>query len=372
MTADDDGQTCAACGAAVPGGRSVCPACGRLQRRAPAAADRQATPDPGDLPPPPTPGVPAPPRGFAGPGPSSVPPRGFAGPGPVPGPTPSGGWGGPPGGTAGPVRSGGWAPSGPAEGVLARHRRARRRRRLVTLLVVGAVLCGGVGLVLAERSRNDARTRRERAADEAALERAANTTTTTAVRIRDTSLLDSYCARPATAWPEVPAHVPGEPSRTWVVRVDGVSGGAVPSESGPTVGTASELGSTVLSPRTDGLLTRDPAALDRTRSVTCLTFDGTVGTGTPCPYERELYPGLGTNGGGGGTFELELARSRWKLVVYELHGGTVLHQGEIQSQAPGCPDQVRVDEGSTQVWFPLTDGDVGGWFAAHFTEGRPS
>jgi hypothetical protein len=193
--------------------------------------------------------------------------------------------------------------------------------------------------------------------------------TTTIPRTTQPELLSQYCNAPGTKWPEVPAHVPGEPDRAQVRFMGGgVSSASDVKEQPAQLDSGNDLGgSTVISPQTDGTFTDDPSVLPRTRTVACVTHIATDPTGETCQYNSGPFEGLSTS-----YVTLQVARNRYAITVYELHSGGILHKGEIQTRASGCPAYALTNEGSGLVAFGLTDQDILAWLSSHFVGGKPA
>lgn len=236
------------------------------------------------------------------------------------------------------------------------------------ILVMVAVAAGAVVVLLRADEDDDAGARTGAGQGGAA---AVTTTTvpptTTIPRITQMSLLDAYCTAPGAKWPEVPAHVPGEPDRTYVhVSSAGVDT-ARDSESTDYPGQMAPEqmgGSTVISPQTDGAFTRNETVLPRTRTVACVSLLGTDGVGTSCPYNGilgDLRP-----------VTLQSAVNKFDVTVYELHSGGILHKGEIHTRTNGCPPWAITNDPSGMVAYGLTNQDLLTWFNSHFVGGKPA
>ena len=363
-----DGRPCTSCGATVPTGRSVCPSCKVLQAPAPYVA-------PAATPPPPLQGWPAPPppTGQAHPVAPSAP---FAAPDATPGPMPptSSPPQPPPGGIPGYVPSAGPPrPMDPAPSaylrppnapylpgtVVSRPPAARTRFPawivLLVVLVTGAVIGGAIWL-----SEEDSDTERA-SAQGSDPESVTSTTYAPTDRVTQVPLLVGFCDGTPAKWPEVPIQVPGEPARTYVV-VD--SAGDTDSDGASNLnGTPATGGSTVVSPRTDGRYTKDPEALNRTRSVTCVQYESTEQYGQACEYSEDSF-------GMSGIYTLNLHISRYSITVYELHSGGVMARGELFTSQRGCPDHAMVGGTNATVGYPLEDQQILQWLGEHFIDGK--
>lgn len=272
---------------------------------------------------------------------------------------------GPVGPPRSPVPPSAWGVAGmpPAPSGRPSHRR-RSWVGPVAAVAILAMLAGGV-LILVRSSEDDD----ERAGTKASGAQATTTLppTTTIPRVTQVELLEDYCNAPGLKWPEVPRHLPGEPDRAYTKVMD--TGLANASDTGGFISpdSASSLGgSTVISPQTDNVFIDDPSVLARTRSVACVTFVGTEGTGLSCDY---------TGGSLGSPFSrvtVEMAQNRFAITVYELHSGGILHKGEILTRSGGCPEWAVTDEGNGKVAWGLTDQDVLAWFDSHFVGGQPA
>jgi hypothetical protein len=190
----------------------------------------------------------------------------------------------------------------------------------------------------------------------------ATTASTTPDRISSPGMLDGYCNLPGATWPEVPAHVPGEPVRMQVSYLSGSERVNGYDDSETSIRPSRNGGSTVISPTTDGKFTSEPLVLPRTRAVACIQHLATEGTGVSCDYGQFEFTV---------DFTIELARSRYEIIVYELHSGGILHRGEIWSDTSDCPDKAR-DDGTGQVAMGIDDADVLSWIGSHFVDGKPA
>jgi hypothetical protein len=232
------------------------------------------------------------------------------------------------------------------------------------LVLLGVVAAGVVFAVQSGEEGDDAAAKRSPGITEETLP-----PTTTIPRVTQPELLSEYCNAPGTKWPEVPAHVPGEPDRTQVrVMGGGVSSASDTREQPSQLDSGNGLGgSTVISPQTDGAFTDDPSVLERTRTVACVTHIATESTGETCNYNTSPFEGFSTS-----YVTLQVAKNRYAITVYELHSGGILHQGEIHTRASGCPAYALTDEGSGYVAYGITDQDVLAWLNSHFVGGKPA
>ena len=231
-------------------------------------------------------------------------------------------------------------------------------RRLVAALALALALVGAVVWSAQRPQGTDAASR----ASTTVARPTTTTTSTTSPTVRlQARMLAGYCDRPSEAWPEVPRYRPGDPVRTFVRQDADTTGNGFDGDVAPAVAN----GSTVISPHPDGRLLADASVLARTRAVTCVTFGSAVRTGRTCRY------GAGSPSPGSRSAS-ELASNRWRVVVYELHSGAVLHQGEIATSTSHCPRHRYAHRGSSgTVAFILGRDDVLAWFARHFAEGTP-
>lgn len=230
---------------------------------------------------------------------------------------------------------------------------------LVAALVVLLVIAGVAALVAVAVDRSDDQ-RQDAASGSASTETIAPTTT--APRQTKPGLLGEYCRRPVP-WSEVPVYQAGQPARASVI-VESTPLEGQPQEDTQTSG--AREGSTVLSPHTDGKLIDDPSALIRTRAVVCIQRDRIVQTGRTCPMQWTTGPNAGTR------VDPALAQSHYKVTVYELHSGGVLHKGELFTDAD-CPSYVSFFAvGTPSVGQPLHQEQVMEWVTTHFVDGKPA
>lgn len=334
---EHDSWVCEGCGAAVPADRAMCPGCGRIGGRATPDATPGTTPD--------VPDVPDVPGGGAWHSTAQVPP-----------PTPS----------LPPLNV--WTPA-----PVPRPSTKRGGSTVVAVGIVAALLVAAAIVVVALKvtgsdDGGDGRSGSDRAAgtDADGQGHAATTTTTEDPRRRlNRAELTAYCGAQDKAWPEVPPFVAGQPARAEVawqgapVVGNGWDGAKEAQPPDPV------LGSTVISPAPDGRFTDVEAVRANTRAVACIEYIGPEDTRTPCEYEAS---GLVA----GPYAPRQLARRQWKVTVYELHSGGVLHRGEIWTPADHCPAWVLTERTDEFVTFRLTDAMVADWFATHFAGGKPS
>lgn len=97
-----------------------------------------------------------------------------------------------------------------------------------------------------------------------------------------------------------------------------------------------------------------------------MTHIATDPTGETCEYNT-------------GPFEIStsyramnVARNRYAITVYELHSGGILHKGEIQTRASGCPPFAQSQDPSGMVAYGLTEQDILAWLNSHFVAGKPA
>lgn len=256
-----------------------------------------------------------------------------------------------------------WAPPPPRSSTGPSRRGGGWLGPLVVLVVLGGLIA--IAVVAVRNGEQDDAAERRTGSD---LTTETAPPTTTIPRVTQTELLSAYCNAPGAKWPEVPPHVPGEPDRTQVRFLGGGVDSAsdtkdrrVSDGSGEGIG-----GSTVISPQTDGAFTDDPSVLPRTRTVTCVTHIATDPTGETCEYNT-------------GPFEIStsyramnVARNRYAITVYELHSGGILHKGEIQTRASGCPPFAQSQDPSGMVAYGLTEQDILAWLNSHFVAGKPA
>ncbi|MFN8019067.1 MAG: hypothetical protein U0P45_13225 [Acidimicrobiales bacterium] len=125
------------------------------------------------------------------------------------------------------------------------------------------------------------------------------------------------------------------------------------------------FGTTVISPRTDGVLLQDPSAHERVRSVACISLGSTVGTGRSCAYTTSPWSAALPRS------DYELASNHWDVTVYEIHSGGILHKGQIFTSTSHCPHYIQPSSTDTQVTNGLTQEQVMDWITSHFVDGKP-
>lgn len=192
-------------------------------------------------------------------------------------------------------------------------------------------------------------------------------TTTTEVRIQRPRLLSEYCDLPGEAWSEVPAYEAGEPIRSHVRFMGGGIDNALDSRTGsdaPWVEPVT-LGSTALSPDTDGRFSKAVADRDDVRTVTCVTHTEVVPVGPSCFFRADpTDPRAGWKG-------YRLSRNAYRVAVFELHTGEILHEGTIETRARSCPRYMSTASFSREIAWGIRPDDVLAWFDENFDEGEP-
>ena len=244
-----------------------------------------------------------------------------------------------------------WEPPGPRPP-------AKRRGSVPTFVVVLVVLgfIGVVGAVILSQTPSDEPVHGATREPEKALV-APNP------RVTRVGALNAYCGSP-TAWPEVARHVPTQPGRSQIVLTPAefTSPVATGFDNGAKGFPYAISGSTVLSPHTDGKLTGDATVLSRTRTVTCVTLDSSRSLDRSCNYTSVVNQTAST---------LQLAQDHYRVTVYELHSGHVLHKGEILTRSDGCPDHIQLKSGVSTVAYDLSAAEVMNWITTHFVDGKP-
>ena len=198
---------------------------------------------------------------------------------------------------------------------------------------------------------------------------------TTTLRIEDEAFLRKYCAKPGARWAEVPAYEAAAPSSTHLVFAEeGLDNGYhkdVPGESKRPGPPTSWGGGVALSPATGTMCGQGDAAPVRT--VTCISLAATEPSGKVRAFLTG--PGAPVVGATPDSADLQLARNRFSVKVFELRTGKVLHQGQIATPAEVRPEQVITEEGQplgTQVAYGITQHDALAWLSSHFVAGEPA
>lgn len=192
-------------------------------------------------------------------------------------------------------------------------------------------------------------------------------TTTTQPRQLQARALSEYCDLPGEAWTEVPAYEAGEPVRTQVRFLGGGVDNAMDRRNEPSRSLYDPvtLGSTELSPGTDGEFSKAAADREDVRAVTCVTHVGMLPVNEACFYQDDpTDPESGYR-------SYLLARNRYRVAVFELHSGDILHEGTIETEVEGCPKYLRTDRYTPQIAWGLRPAQILTWFDENFVDGEP-
>lgn len=180
------------------------------------------------------------------------------------------------------------------------------------------------------------------------------------------SELRRYCDDPGQAWEDVPPYDPAKPGRLFfwdlgVARSSGLSSPMVDSSSWFHPGGAVQIAPSI-DPRLSETETAD------TRIVACLRVTEPISFDRSCDYRGD--GGAFAVGPSRSTLRYGLTGYRYGVVAYELHSGTPLSLGFVETGSGGCPNYVD-PESRERLANQLTDADLLGWVGESFREGMP-